>query len=189
MASEQQESGLMVYPAGGWRRLMFRLPLLVWRSGWGFLLPRNFLILATTGHESGQACYTMVEYSIISGTIYLASGWGAHPQWVRNLEADPNVVVQPVRGGVLRGRVRRVTEAREMATLYEPMQRSLIWESWLESWEIAPTLEDFVARRDRVIVYAMEPTDVPAPPPLKQDLRWVSMVGLVVIGLLLRKKR
>ncbi|MBZ0295961.1 MAG: nitroreductase family deazaflavin-dependent oxidoreductase [Anaerolineae bacterium] len=190
MASAQHESGMMVYPAGGWRKFFFRLPLFAWRSGWAFLLPRNFLILTTTGRKSGTARHTMVEHSIISGTIYLASGWGDRPQWVRNLEADANIVVQPVRGGLLRGRARRVTDAKEMAALYEPMRHSPVWESWLASWGIEPTVEDFVAKRDRMVVYAIDPADVPAPAPLKQDLRWLNgVLVLLALGLLRRKRQ
>ncbi len=184
--SMQTERGFMVYPKDGLRKAFFKAPLYLWRMGLGFMLPPNFIVLGTTGRKSGLPRYTMVEHSDIDGTIYIASGWGQRPQWVKNIEADPVISTESWRGGVVNGTARRVTEADEFSRMWEPMQKSPVWETWLESWGIDPNLEDFIAKRDRVVVFAVDPGDVPAPPPLEKDLRWVPFF---VGGMLLMKVR
>lgn len=175
------QQGFMAYPQAGWRRLLFRAPLYLWRMGLGFVLPSQMLVLTTTGRKSGQPRHTMVEYSYISGTFYLVSGWGEQTQWSQNLLADPYVTVQPVQGGVVTGTARRVTDADEMAALFVPMQKSPVWNDWLAAQGIEPTAADFAAKRDRVTVIAVEPGHVPAPPPLKADLQWVTWLLVAVV--------
>ena len=189
----QVERGLMVYPKDGLRKAFFKAPLYLWRMGLGRLLPHQMLVLATTGRKSGLPRYTMVEHSKINGKIVFSSGWGKRPQWVKNIEVDPIVSVETVADGVITGTARRVTEADEFKQMWEPMQKSPVWEMWLDSWGIEPNLEDFIAKRDRVVVFALDPGDVPAPPPLEKDLGWVPFfVGGMLLLRLLRggsKKR
>ena len=45
----RQERGLMAYPRSGWRKLMFRWPIVLWRLGLAPLIGRSFLLLTTTG--------------------------------------------------------------------------------------------------------------------------------------------
>ena len=185
-ANLQKERGFMIYPSGGWRKAMFKAPLYLWRMGLGVLLPRQILVLATTGRKSGLPRHTMVEYSKINGQIYIASGWGKRPQWVKNIEADPVVTVESVNEGVLTGTAHRVTDEDEFRRMWEPMQRSPIWETWLESWDIEPILEDYLAKRDRMVVFAIDVGAVPAPPTLARDLQWIPLLvgGFLLMRLL-----
>ena len=192
-ANLQKERGFMIYPSGGWRKAMFKAPLYLWRMGLGVLLPRQILVLATTGRKSGLPRHTMLEYSMIDGQMYIASGWGKRPQWVKNIEADPIVTVESVNEGVVTGTARRVTDEDEFRRMWEPMQHSPIWETWLQSWNIEPTLEDYLAKRDRMVVFTIDVGDVPAPPTLARDLQWILLIvgGLLLMRLLrgVRKKR
>lgn len=176
MAAVQQERGFMVFPSGGWRKVMFKTPLYLWRMGLASMLPRQFLVLATTGRKSGLPRHTMVEYSKIDDVITIASGWGGRPQWVKNIEVDPIVTVESLNDGVIKGTARRVTDEDEFRQMWQPMQHSPVWDTWLESWGIEPTLDDFLANRDRMVVFAIEPGDVPALPLLERDLKWIPVV-------------
>lgn len=82
------------YPKGALRAL-FRSPVVLHRLGLGFLLPTMRLILLTTrGNKSGLPRRTPVEYRMHGTKIYVISGWGIHPHWVKNLLAHPYVTVQ-----------------------------------------------------------------------------------------------
>jgi deazaflavin-dependent oxidoreductase (nitroreductase family) len=179
----QHERGWMTYPKRGWRRAVFRLPVLLWRLGLHRLTPRTFLLLTTTGRKSGQPRRTMLEYSKLRDRFYLSSGWGARTEWYRNVRADPLVTLQSVRDGTFCGRATVVTDNEELAMLYPHMRQSPVWEEYLASWGIADTVEDFVAKKDRLSVLRVDPVDAPTPPPMDADLRWLwVVVGVAVLA-------
>jgi deazaflavin-dependent oxidoreductase (nitroreductase family) len=147
-------------------------------------------VLTTTGRKIGRPRYTMVEHFDIDGTIYVVSGWGKRAQWLKNIEADPIVTVETVRRGVLQGTFRRVTDEDELRMLWSPLHRSPVFETQLAAWEMAPTLEDFLAKRERAVILRLDRGDVAAPPPLDRDLQWVPffVAGLLLTRLLRRSK-
>lgn len=53
---QQQGRGLMIYPAGGWRKALFKAPLWLWRLGLGPILGRFYLVLTTvsSGANTGR---------------------------------------------------------------------------------------------------------------------------------------
>ncbi|MBZ0301678.1 MAG: nitroreductase family deazaflavin-dependent oxidoreductase [Anaerolineae bacterium] len=188
--STQHDSGFFVYPSGGWRKWMFQAPLVLWRMGLGWMLPRQLLVLAATGRKSGLPRYTMIEYFNIDGTLHMVSGWGERSQWVKNIVADPVVTVESVNEGVIQGRAHRLTSEDEFRSLWQPMLRSPIAEPQLARWGMQRTVEDFIAKRDRAVIFAIEAGDVPAPPPLEQDLQWVPyFVGALLLTRLMRGGR
>lgn len=154
----QQEHGLMVYPRRGWRKLMFKMPLYMWRLGLARLLPRNYLRLTMTGRKSGQPRHVMLEYSYINGRFYLLSGWGTKAQWVQNVLANPLVTVQTVREGTVAGQATVVTDDQEIATLYTQAKgASPFWGVYLASVGIEDTMQDFVAKKDRLCILRIDP--------------------------------
>jgi deazaflavin-dependent nitroreductase family protein len=57
----------------------------------------QMLILTTTGRKSGQPRTTMLNYGVDGDRLVLVASFGGddrHPQWYRNLEANPEVTVQ-----------------------------------------------------------------------------------------------
>src|SRR5512143_1374833 len=121
----QDASGSMTYPARGTlNRLLFKTPLLWWRSGLGWLLGRYMLVLSTWGRKSHTPRHTMLSYTPINDTIYIGAGWGERCDWYRNLQADPHVTLQVWSQQVTgqKGEVaipaiaRRVTEENEFRT-------------------------------------------------------------------------
>lgn len=76
-------------------RVLFRLPLFFQRIGLGILIPRNVLILTTTGRRSRRLHKTPVEFGPgLGGQPYMVmSGWDGNTDWYRNARANPCVRV------------------------------------------------------------------------------------------------
>lgn len=173
---------MLVYPQG-WRRWAFRAPLHLWRLGAGPLLRRKILILATRGRRTGAPRYTALEYSLVDGVHYLGSGWGMRPDWCRNLEADARATVQS-RLGTLAVTARRATSPEEFRQLYRLIRGSSpVWADYLAAHDIEDREEDFVAKRDRLVTWRLEPLAdaAAAPPPLRADLAWVPVLALLLL--------
>lgn len=181
----QQEQGWMTYPEQGVRKLLFKLPIYLWRMGLARLTPSNFLLLTTQGRKSALPRRTMLEYSQIGERFYLASGWGARAQWFRNALAAPLVTVQTAHDGTIYGRATRVMEDEELTELYDHMSRtSPFWHRYLASWGIEPTVEDFLAKKERLAVLRVEPADEAQVPALAADLLWLwPLLALAVAAL------
>jgi deazaflavin-dependent oxidoreductase (nitroreductase family) len=97
-------SGTTTRPLLGVRRqpgrlalAVFRLPLLLYRVGWGWLLGHTFLLLVHVGRRTGKphAMAAMVlRYDRSTGEAVICSAWGPKADWVRNLRANPALQVQ-----------------------------------------------------------------------------------------------
>jgi deazaflavin-dependent oxidoreductase (nitroreductase family) len=180
---QQQERGMMVYPSRGWRKWAFQLPVSLWRLGLGSLNPPNFLLLTTTGRKSGLPRPTMLEYVRMDESVYLFSGWGERAQWVKNLQANPLASVQLVRGRTIYGRAVRVTGDQEIARLYwQGRGTSPMWKEYLASWEIEDRLEDILSKKERLVIFRIDPVDPPFPAPLQADLAWVWPLAAAILG-------
>lgn len=107
------------------------------------------LILTTTGRKSGQQRSTPLIYRT-DGDAYavVASNGGApdHPQWYKNLQAEPEVDVQ-VKADRFRARARTAT----------PGEKGRLWPGLAATW---PQYDEYQARTDRDIpVVLLEPVD------------------------------
>lgn len=78
--------------------LVFRLPLPLYRAGWGWLfLGRTFLMLTHVGRKTGQPHATaamVLAEDRTTGEVVICSVWGPHTDWIRNLRAHPALQVQ-----------------------------------------------------------------------------------------------
>lgn len=75
----------------------FRLPLAVYRSGWGRLLGETFLLVVHVGRKSGKPHSTVamvLHYDPDTREVVICSAWGETTDWVRNLRAGPALQVQ-----------------------------------------------------------------------------------------------
>jgi deazaflavin-dependent oxidoreductase (nitroreductase family) len=184
---QQRDQGLFVYPRSGWRRLLVRAPLTWWRLGLEPLLRRfHFIVVTTRGRASGQARHTMLEHSVLDGRIYIAPGWGRRTQWYRNLLADPALTVQR-HGETFAATARPVTDGDELARVFHVVRGvSPVWGQFLASWEIEDTLEDYLAKKDRVPTIRLDRIAGPPPlPPLARDLVWLWAVLAAILALVL----
>lgn len=81
----------------GFARLLWRLPIWLYRLHLGWLLQKRFLLLTHTGRKSGLPRKTMLEVirfekSRQEYTVF--SGWGKRSDWVKNIEKTPQVTIQ-----------------------------------------------------------------------------------------------
>ena len=77
-------------------RILFRLPLLLFRARLGWLLGSRFLMLTHTGRVSDlprQTVLEVVHQDKIKGSFYVVAVYAEHADWVRNVMLDPRVTV------------------------------------------------------------------------------------------------
>ncbi|HEU5037860.1 MAG TPA: nitroreductase family deazaflavin-dependent oxidoreductase [Nocardioides sp.] len=77
---------------------VFRLPLPLYRAGWGWLfLGRNFLVVTHVGRRTGRphtAAAMVLAEDATTGEAVICSVWGPRADWIRNLRAHPALRVQ-----------------------------------------------------------------------------------------------
>lgn len=73
--------------------MLLRAPIPLFRAGLGFLFGHRFVMLCHTGRKSGQTRRTILEVVVNDpDAVYVAAGWGAEAQWLKNVKANPDVV-------------------------------------------------------------------------------------------------
>src|SRR5512141_1126583 len=75
---------------------LFKMPILQYKLGLGWLTGKYILLLTTTGRRSGKLRYTPLEYIYDKehDKYRIAAGWGGKTDWYRNIQANPKVHVQ-----------------------------------------------------------------------------------------------
>jgi deazaflavin-dependent oxidoreductase (nitroreductase family) len=84
-------------PPRGLARLFFRMPLLFYRAGLGWLLGSRFLLLNHMGRKSGlprQTVLEVVNHEQETDTYSVAVGFGPQTDWYRNLLKTPQASIQ-----------------------------------------------------------------------------------------------
>ena len=86
-----------INPPRGFIRLLWRAPIWIYRTGFGWLMGNRYLLVNHIGRKSGlprQAVLEVVDYDIDSGTYTIASGFGAKSDWYQNLLKTPETTIQ-----------------------------------------------------------------------------------------------
>jgi deazaflavin-dependent oxidoreductase (nitroreductase family) len=84
-----------VQPPAGLTRLLFRIPIHLYRLRLGWLFGRRLLLLNHIGRVSGKPRQTVLEVAEHDGDSYVvASGWGPTAAWYRNILHTPDVTIQ-----------------------------------------------------------------------------------------------
>ncbi|MFC8246462.1 nitroreductase family deazaflavin-dependent oxidoreductase [Streptomyces chartreusis] len=81
----------------GWRRLGFRLPILLFRAGLGPLFGRRLLLLHHTGRLTDldrRVVLEVVSHDAANESWIVASGFGARADWYQNLRHQPKTLMQ-----------------------------------------------------------------------------------------------
>jgi deazaflavin-dependent oxidoreductase (nitroreductase family) len=76
---------------------VFRLPLPLYRRGWGWLLGRTFLLVTHAGRKTGKRRETVavtLTYDPRTQEAVIFSGWGPNADWIRNIRAHPALRIQ-----------------------------------------------------------------------------------------------
>lgn len=81
---------------GSFFKWWFKLPILQYKLGLGWMIGKYVLLLTTIGRKTGKIRHTPLEYIYDpeTGRYRIAAGWGGHTDWYRNLLKNPNVRVQ-----------------------------------------------------------------------------------------------
>lgn len=78
-------------------RLLFRLPIFIYRCHLGWLLGHRFLLLTHRGRKSGVTYATMLEvlhYDPATRESVVLSGRGMRADWYRNIASHPALAVR-----------------------------------------------------------------------------------------------
>lgn len=86
--------------------------------GLGPLVGRIVLLLTTTGRKSGQKRVTPLQYEEIDGLYYLGAARGLKADWVRNIQANPQVELR-VGAKYFRGCAEVVNDPAQFADFME----------------------------------------------------------------------
>ena len=76
---------------------VFRLPLPLYRRGWGWLLGHTFLLLVHAGRKTGKLHSTVamvLRHDPETHEVVICSGWGRKADWIRNIQIRPALQVQ-----------------------------------------------------------------------------------------------
>lgn len=76
---------------------VFRMPLRLYRRGWGWLFGRTFLAFTHVGRKTGEPHDTVAMVLADdhgSGEVVICSAWGPDADWVHNLRAAPALEVR-----------------------------------------------------------------------------------------------
>jgi deazaflavin-dependent oxidoreductase (nitroreductase family) len=103
-----------------WRLIQFG-PRMAYAIGLGPLVGRSVLLLTTFGRKSGLARVTPLVYEQRGEAILVASARGAAADWLRNIQANPRVIVR-VGGRRFEGIAQQSTDPEEIA---DYLQRQL----------------------------------------------------------------
>jgi deazaflavin-dependent oxidoreductase (nitroreductase family) len=105
-----------------------------WRNG------SKILLLTTTGRRSGEPRTTpLIHVADGDRWVVIASKGGApdHPDWYKNLEADPEATIEVL-----------ADEVPVVATTAEGDERARLWGDMTKEW---PAYDDYQAKTDREI--------------------------------------
>lgn len=146
--------------------VVLRLPLVLYRRGWGRLLGRTFMLLVHVGRRTGRPhlmTAMVMRYDTTTREVVIFSGWGPESDWVRNLRAGPALRVEVGRGAYTpRHRFLTEDESVAVATAFiraHPFRERLA--SRILGW---PDLHDEATLRDFVRTHpfvALRPADDP----------------------------
>jgi len=75
---------------------IFKIPILYYKLGLGWMLGKRFLLLTTTGRKSGKPRHTPLEFvhNPKDDSYRVSPGWGGNTDWYKNVRSDPRVSVQ-----------------------------------------------------------------------------------------------
>ena len=103
-----------------WQRMKHiqKLHRVLYALGLGPLIGKIILLLTTTGRKTGLKRVTPLQYEEIDGKYYLGAARGLNADWVRNIQANPQVEVR-VKSLRFQGQAEVVTDPARIADFVE----------------------------------------------------------------------
>lgn len=163
-----------LYPKNEIGKILFKLPIFLWRLGLGPIVGKILMIITHTGRKSGTPRQTMVEYHSMNGIKYVIAAFGVQTQWYRNILANPQVTIQTADGTEQMTAVRVTHDEELMAVVELFLHRDPPLMKWyLDSLEILPDRTSILANKDTIVFIRFDPTSAPTPRGLEVDLAWI----------------
>ena len=136
------------------------------------------LVITTRGRKSKIPRHTMVSGINFDNRNYTISGWWLRSDWIKNIHEDPLITVQ-VGFKIYAAHARQVVDLEEFQgvaqSLFDSGGDSHLKE-WLDTLEIAYTLDDFIEKRNLVHIIGFDPVEMEGPAPLTANLIWIWAV-------------
>jgi hypothetical protein len=163
------------------------LPIWLWRLGFGALIGQFSLLLTTLGEQSGLPRRASVPYFFVNGKPYALAA--PDEQWYRNALANPLATLQSAYG-TQSVSVRRVTAIEELTDAFAHLRHHRPTEAaiYLAQAGVQRFPDDLAEAAPRIHLVTFEPTDAQTPPPLEADLSWLTVIGVLFLGWLLRRR-
>jgi len=181
-----------IYPDSQFEKLLFELPMIAWRLGFGPLLGRYLMVITHTGRKTGVSRRTAVEYHTMNGMKYIPCAFGVKAQWYRNILANPRVTIQTDDGTENMVAV-RVNDDNELIYIIETiLSKNPTMMNWyLNSLGIKPTQKEILDHKKELIFLRFDPTSDPTPRGLEVDLAWIwpLILAFTILRRPKRKKR
>jgi deazaflavin-dependent oxidoreductase (nitroreductase family) len=142
-----------------WRKMKSLNQFVLRKYGPKFRAYNIVLLLTTIGRKSGLQRVTPLQYEEQDGLYYIGSARGMQADWVRNIQACPQVVVQ-IKEHRFRALAEAVADAERVADFFEiRLKRHPLFVGALMRLEGLPLrytradLEAFSAQKAMVILY------------------------------------
>jgi deazaflavin-dependent oxidoreductase (nitroreductase family) len=84
-------------PPSGLRRVLFRVPILVFRARLGWVFGHRLVLINHRGRKTGRSRQVVVEVAArdrATGAVTVASGFGSQSDWFRNLLVAPQTTIE-----------------------------------------------------------------------------------------------
>lgn len=103
-----------------WQRMknIQQIHRVLYAIGLGPIVGKIILLLTTTGRKSGKLRVTPLQYEEIDGAYYLGAARGLQADWVRNIQANPQVEIR-VKSRHFQGCAEIVTDPARIADFLE----------------------------------------------------------------------
>jgi deazaflavin-dependent oxidoreductase (nitroreductase family) len=103
-------------PDAFWQKIknVQRIHQRLYDSGKGWIVGWLILLLRHTGRKSGKQYATPLQYEKIDGVYFIGAARGANADWVRNIQANPQVQVSVGRRN-FKALARTVTDPEKVA--------------------------------------------------------------------------
>ncbi len=190
----KKHPGPMPYPKkGSINRIIYKLPLLLWRIGFGPILShpardgKKMMVVTTRGRKSNLPRHTMVSCIDFDQKHYAIAGWSQQADWVKNFLSDPLVTVQS-EGRIYSAEARKVEDLIELRGVAQALFDSggdSHFRNWLDSLDIEPNLNDLMRVRDQFYFVGFDPKKTRGPDALEADLLWIwAVIFSLLLGFL-----
>jgi deazaflavin-dependent oxidoreductase (nitroreductase family) len=149
-------------PPQGYKAILWRLPIWLYRLKLGWLMGHRALLLNHTGRVSGQprtAMLEVVHFEPETNTHYVASGFGEKSQWYRNIMKTPEVTIQ-IGNTKIPATAKRLplNEAEKIFEIYQTKHPNAIKNlSKLVGYEIGDSEKELRAFRHSIPIIAFYP--------------------------------